>query len=356
MCVKNFFLLFFVGKKMTKNRELSIVERAEIVGAWKCGVKVKDISNKLGFREKTVRNIITKYKINGDVVNKPRSGRPKVLSERDVRTLNRIVRGKRQGTAVEFQAELNKSLSKPVCVNTIRTALHESGYYARSGKRKPLVSEQNRKRRLWFAKFSKSFTSEWNNIIFSDESRYVLFDNDSHKWVWRKPSEKYQVDCLIPTVKHSSGIMVWGCFTREKVGPLVMLEGRVTGRVYQQTLQDYLLPFIASLDSSQIWIFQDDNATVHRTAAVKKFKEDNNILSLTWPPQSPDLNPIEHLWDELERRLRKRQSMPKTKQELFSALKEEWFKIEPDVLAKLVDSMPRRVQAVLKSRGMPTRY
>lgn len=341
---------------MTKSKELSIIERAEIVGAWKCGVKTIDISRKLGRSERTVRSIIAKYKIKGDVANEQRSGRPKALSERDVRTLNRTVRGKRQGTAVEFQAELNESLSNPICVNTARTVLHQLGYYARSGKRKPLVSEKNRKLRLQFARFSKNLTNEWNNIIFSDESRFLLFANDSHKWVWRKPSEKYQVDCLIPTVKHSAGIMVWGCFTREKVGPLVMLEGSVTGRVYQQTLEDHLLPFIASLDSSQIWIFQDDNATVHRTAAVKKFKEDNNILSLTWPPQSPDLNPIEHLWDELERRLRKRENIPRNKQELFSALKEEWFNIEPPVLANLIDSMPRRVKAVLKSRGMPTRY
>jgi|KBSSwiStaDraftv2_1062776.scaffolds.fasta_scaffold275747_2 transposase len=341
---------------MPKNRELSTVERAEIVGAWKCGVKVIDISSRLGQSERTVRSIIAKYKIKGDIVNEPRSGRPKALSERDVRTLNRIVRSKRQGTAVEFQEELTKSLSNPVSEKTTRRALHHLGYYARSGKRKPLVSEQNRKKRLYFAKLSKNLTNEWNNIIFSDESRFLLFDNDSHKWVWRKPSEKYHVDCLVPTVKHSSGIMVWGCFAREKVGPLVMLEGSVTGRVYQQTLQDHLLPFIASLDSSQIWIFQDDNATVHRTAAVKKFKEDNNILSLTWPPQSPDLNPIEHLWDELERRLRKRENIPRNKQELFSALKEEWLNIEPHVLANLIDSMPRRVKAVLKSRGMPTRY
>ena len=79
-----------------------------------------------------------------------------------------------------------------------------------------------------------------------------------------------------------------------------------------------------SLDG-KIWIFQDDNARPHRTTEVDQFKEDNDILSLPWPAQSPDLNPIEHLWDELEKRVRKRENLPKNLNELFAA---EWHNFE----------------------------
>ena len=91
MCVKKFSYGFFFARKI----ELLTFEHVEVVGAWKCGVKVIDISSKLGHSERTVRSIIAKYKIKGDIVNEPRSGRPKALSERGVRTLNRIVRSKR---------------------------------------------------------------------------------------------------------------------------------------------------------------------------------------------------------------------------------------------------------------------
>ena len=105
-----------------------------------------------------------------------------------------------------------------------------------------------------------------------------------------------------------------------------------------------------------MYIFQDDNATCHRARSIRSWKESKSINSLEWPPQSPDLNPIEHLWDELERRTRKNKFRPKNKSELFAVLKREWGQIQSDVINKLVDSMPQRVKAVLKSKGGPTPY
>ena len=81
-----------------------------------------------------------------------------------------------------------------------------------------------------------------------------------------------------------------------------------------------------------------------------------SINSLEWPPQSPDLNPIEHLWDELERRFRKNKFRPKNKAELFAALKREWGQIQSDVINKLGNSMPQRVKVVLNSKGGPAPY
>ena len=75
-----------------------------------------------------------------------------------------------------------------------------------------------------------------------------------------------------------------------------------------------------------------------------------------WPAQSPDLNPIENLWDELQRRLRKRNPRPANKHELYTALKEEWERIPRKIYKKLIDSMPRRVQECIEKNGSPTSY
>jgi transposase len=229
------------------------------------------------------------------------------------------------------------------------------GYHARAGKRKPLVSEVNRKKRCHFVRCCNELMI-WSEVIFSDESRFAVFANDSQNWVWRQPHEKYNIDCLIPKVAHSPGVMLWGCFTRDKVGPLVRIEDNITGELYEKILEDYLLPFLHSLDPSKLWVFQDDNARPHRAGRVEQFKQDNDILSLPWPPQSPDLNPIENLWDELERRVRKRENIPRNKNDLFAALEEEWYQIDTEILEKLVDSMPRRIDAVKKSKGYSVNY
>jgi len=93
------------------------------------------------------------------------------------------------------------------------------------------------------------------------------------------------------------------------------------------------------------------------TEAVQNWINNNNIKILSnWPSQSPDLNPIEHLWDELERRLKKREIHLKNSQELEITLQEEWSNIPEEVYNKLIESMPRRIEACISNNGWPTEY
>ena len=149
--------------------------------------------------------------------------------------------------------------------------------------------------------------------------------------------------------------MIWGCFTHFGVGPLVRLEGRIAAIDYIHVLETHLIPFLTSL-GEEAFIFQEDNAPIHTTKKTIQWKHDNSITCLPWPSQSPDLNPIEHLWDELEYRVHRRSILPKNENELYNFLLEEWQKIPTSTLEKLVDSMPSRVQAVCNANGYPTSY
>ena len=129
------------------------------------------------------------------------------------------------------------------------------------------------------------------------------------------------------------------------------------GDLYLQILKDELLNTLQyhGLDSSDI-IFQQDNDSKHTCRKVKEWLEKQDFRTMVWPAQSPNLNPIEHLWGYLKRRLAEHEIPPNRVHELWDRIEAEWEKIAVEECQKLIESMPRRVQAVLKAKGGYTKY
>ena len=212
-------------------------------------------------------------------------------------------------------------------------------------------------KRLSWAKTRKDWVNEWENIIWSDEFKFEVFRGNGKRYVWRNTQEKYDPKCLIPTFKSGQeSVMVWACFTKNKLGSIVRLEDRIKARIYIELLESYLLPFINSLENKNDYTFQEDNAPIHTAYIAKDWRKDNHIESMPWLAQSPDLNPIENLWNELEQKVRKYKPLPKNQDNLWQILQEEWSKLDIDICKNLVDSMPRRIAAVINNKGNPTKY
>ncbi len=268
-----------------------------------------------------------------------------------------ILNKNRKTNLNELYENFVSSTSVNVSKFTLRRYLHKLKVYGRIGAKKPFVNAANRMKRLSWAKKRKNWIDKWEKIIWSDESRFVVFGRDGKRYVWRTIYEKYNPNCLIPTFKSGQeSVMIWGCFTKNELGPLVRLEGRVTANIYIEMLENYLIPFINDLENKDDYTFQEDNAPIHTAKIAKKWKSDNNIKSLPWPAQSPDLNPIENLWDELERQVRNHKPLPKNPNDLWEILQEEWLKLDINKYKNLVDSMPRRIEAVIINKGNPTKY
>jgi transposase len=107
---------------------------------------------------------------------------------------------------------------------------------------------------------------------------------------------------------------------------------------------------------AQRFVFQQDNARPHSARFTTQFLTANNILTLSWPSLSPDMNPIEHLWDQLQRRVCRRNVYPANRRELWQALQEEWAAIPQAHIRHLITSMPRRCQSLIDARGGHTPY
>ena len=173
--------------------------------------------------------------------------------------------------------------------------------------------------------------------------------------VWRTPCKEFDSKCTVLTVKHDgSSVMVWGCFIRRGIGKLCVLHRIMDRFYYRDILEQNLLPLIDHFKFGQQYHFMHDNDPKHTSGLDKDWLKQKRIQTLPWPSFSPDLNPIENLWDELERRVKRHQ--PKNLQELELQLTQEWSNIELSVLEKLVDSVASRLYECVKMKGYPTRY
>jgi hypothetical protein len=141
------------------------------------------------------------------------------------------------------------------------------------------------------------------------------------------------------------GITAWRCFSRNGFGLLIILRGKINAEGYKDILTRCILFTVEDQFGDDNYLYHHDSFPCHISRYVREWFVDNNVPDVDWPAQSPDLNPIEHLWDELERLT--------LLTALAAALQEEWAAIPPETFRHLVVSIPGRVRAVIKAKVGP---
>ncbi len=203
-------------------------------------------------------------------------------------------------------------------------------------------------RRLTWTKEKKNWTvARWSKVLFSDESKFCISFGNQGPRVWRKGGEAHSPSCLKSSVKFPQSVMIWGVMSSAGVGPLCFLKTNVTAHVYQEILEHFMLPSADQLFKDADFIFQHDLAPAHTAKSTKSWLNDHGVGVLDWPANSPDLNPIDNLWVLSREKWETRDQ--KNADELKATVKETWASIPPQQCHKLITSMPRRIEAVIKA-------
>ncbi len=198
---------------MLRSKEIQEQMRKKVIEIYQSGKGYKAISKPLGLQRTTVRAIIHKWRKHGTVVNLPRSGRPTKITPRAQRRLIQEVTKDPKTTSKELQASL-ASVKVSVHDSTIRKRLGRNGLHGRVPRPKPLLSKNNIKARLSFARKHLDDPQDfWENTLWTDETKVELFGRCVSHYIWRKSNTAFQKKNIIPTVKYGGGsVMVWGCF------------------------------------------------------------------------------------------------------------------------------------------------
>jgi len=329
--------------------------KAKICTHFEHGMTQVEISELCQVSQSTVSKTIKRYFNRGVFSRKPGSGRKKRLSLVDLKYLEAEIEKNPKLGSRKLKIKLAEDYKRNVSDRTIRRGLCSINLNGRVACKKPLLSKANIDKRFDHSKTWLNYAKEdWERIIWSDETKINLFGSDGRAYVRRKPGTRYENQNLIPTVKFGGGsVMVWACFSARGVGEITIIDGIMNADGYCRILDTCLLKSARDLSMTD-FIFQQDNDPKHTSMKVKEYLDLKEIKTMSWPPQSPDMNPIENLWHHLKTRIEQRS--PRNIRILKEIIVEEWKSISPEICKKLVDSISKRAFNLWMVEGNHTRY
>ncbi|KAL4500715.1 hypothetical protein ABPG72_019949 [Tetrahymena utriculariae] len=250
---------------------------------------------------------------------------------------------------IKNELELDASKS------TINRELLKFGLKVYKVPTKPVLSMSNTNDRIEFAQKHRRWRQKWQEIVFSDESAFNLSQNDGRLLVRLYSSDQRDENGYRITKPSDSykSVMVWGAISILGTGPLVRVTKRLTALEYLNLFRQRLRRYYPGLYNNQ-QIFQDDNAPCHRAGLVNQWFNKYNIKRIVWPAKSPDLNIIENVWGHIKYKIKNRTYQ--NEDELWNDIENEWIKFPTELIFRLYESLPRRIEAVIQENGFNTNY
>ncbi|UYV83457.1 hypothetical protein LAZ67_23001097 [Cordylochernes scorpioides] len=224
----------------------------------------------------------------------------RVTSARVDRRILRQAVAAPQATCTAILQHVQDTLDHSISTRTISRRLVANGLHSCRPLRRLPLTPPNRRQLLEWCRARSTWMTEWHRVVFSDESRFCLSSDSRRVRVWRRRGERSNPAAIVerPTVRQR-GIIVWGAIAYDSRSPLLRIQGTMTAQRYvDDVLRPVTLPYLQGVPNA---LYQQDNARPHTARISQQVLQD--VEMLPWPPYSPDLSPIEHVWDIIGRRL-----------------------------------------------------
>lgn len=336
-------------------RCLSRDQRIECQALRKAGQTYAEIAKLLGHSQRAVQNACTSRV----TPQHKKKGRRASLTDEEGDKIEELVIGSDEGRRMTYQAIADHLWPDgSVSAAAVRYQLVKRGYARRTALQKPALTEKHKKERLKWAEEHLNWSEEqWWSILWSDET-WVTRGSHRRSLVTLKKGEELLSTCVDLKKQRKKGWMFWACFSGDNAGPHLYWEkewGTVTSERYCQQVIPLVHGWLQFFPELQ---FMHDNAPAHSAYLTADQLKERDIPVIFWPALSPDLNPIEHLWNILKDWLQQYYPDPNcTEKELHSHVIEAWYTIAtPEQLSRLVYSMKQRCVDVIAAQGGHTRW
>ena len=316
--------------------------RNQIETLYKAGItRGMEISRRTNIPKPTVFRVLSLIREKKTLQHKKGAGRPTKIQGNDKKRIASILNCNPRTSLRSILPKLGVNVS----ISTLHAQVMRQNFLNTRAVRVPALTDLHVSKRIAWCKEMKGF--DWSKTFFTDECSVWL--DSGRVNVWTKNGQPI----ILPTFKHPSKVHLWGGISLMGTTHLKIFTENFNQAVYISTLSECLIEE-AKGKYGESWVLQEDNSPVHTGKATKGWKAEFVPLRIDWPPNSPDLAPIENLWAVLKRRLLVRH--PKTIDQLKESIREIWESFDPEFLRPFCSSMPKRIQLCLKNKGKKINY
>lgn len=324
---------------------LDINTRREILKLHREGKSQRWIAKHLKISPATVNYWMNRH---DTFENKMKSGRPRKTDS----TVDNLIFTMSTQNPFMPASEILHILKLPVGKQTIRNRLKEKGLANYVAVKKEMLKPIHKQKRLEFALNYQHWTEDqWKRVWFSDEKLFSSFGKGMTR-VWRpKNKSRFDEKYIIKTGQtYRKTVPVWAYISFNSRNIHWIRQKTLNSQYYIQNILQMYLPKVGD----ETFYFMQDKSPIHTARATDIWLEQHQIQTLPWPTKSPDMNPIENVWAEMERQTCHRHVQ--TQEELWEMIQETFINLTDEYISNLIKSMPKRLQMVIEAQGNWTKY